>query len=54
MHLRLPGDITLYEAHEHATHIERKLREHFGRDTYIGIHIEPTKVDGKYQAPQKA
>lgn len=52
MHVRLPGDISLYHAHEKASNIERRLRERFGTDTYIGLHIEPTKVDGKYQPPK--
>lgn len=53
MHLRLPGDISLYHAHEHASNIERRLRERFGADTYIGLHLEPVKVDGKYVEPEK-
>ena len=52
MHLRLPGNTSLYHAHEHASNIERRLREHFGKDTYIGLHLEPTKVDGKYVEPE--
>ena len=51
MHLRLPGDISLYHAHEHASNIERKLRERFGDKTFIGLHIEPVKVDGEYREP---
>lgn len=51
MHLRLPGDISLYSAHEHASNIERKLRERFGSGTYIGLHIEPIKINGKYINP---
>lgn len=54
MHLRLPGDITLYHAHEHASNIERRLRERFGSGTYIGLHLEPTKVNGKYMEPQRS
>lgn len=54
MHLRLPGDITLYHAHEHASNIERRLRERFGSGTYIGLHLEPTKVNGKYMEPQQS
>ena len=52
MHLRLPGNISLYHAHEHASNIEHRLRERFGKDTYIGLHLEPTKVDGKYVEPE--
>lgn len=51
MHVRMPGEITLYESHQHATHIEQKLREKFGDATHIGLHVEPVKVDGIYQAP---
>lgn len=51
MHLRLPGNITLYHAHEHATNIERRLRERFGSGTFIGLHLEPTKTDGRYVEP---
>ena len=52
MHLRLPGNTSLYHAHEHASNIEHRLRERFGKDTYIGLHLEPTKVDGKYVEPE--
>jgi cation diffusion facilitator family transporter len=51
MHVRMPGSITLYESHCHATNIERKLREKFGDGTHIGLHVEPVKVDGMYKAP---
>ncbi len=53
MHLRMPGNISLYESHEHATNIERKLRERFGKDTHIGLHVEPVKINGEYQEPTK-
>lgn len=43
MHLRLPAQITLEESHRHATTIEKALREEFGKDTHIMLHIEPTK-----------
>ena len=46
------GRLSLYEAHEHATHIETKLKQHFGADTHVGIHLEPIKVNGKYQKPE--
>ncbi len=52
MHIRMPGSLSLYEAHEHATHIETKLKQHFGADTHVGIHLEPIKVNGKYQKPE--
>lgn len=43
MHLRLPGDISLEEAHHHATAVEQRLREAFGKTTHIMLHIEPIK-----------
>ncbi len=51
MHLRLPGEMSLYNAHLHASHIEQRLKQRFGINTHINIHVEPTKIDGKYQAP---
>ena len=51
MHVRMPGDIPLYEAHVHVSEIEEKLRKRFGEHTYINIHDEPVKVKGVYQAP---
>lgn len=43
MHIRMPGDTPLEIAHSHASDIERKLRDEFGADTHVSIHIEPTK-----------
>ena len=52
MHLRMPGDISLYESHQHATNIEQELRKRFGASTHIGLHVEPLKINGKYVAPK--
>ena len=43
MHLRMPGKTTLKVSHEHASNIERMLREHFGENTHISLHVEPEK-----------
>lgn len=51
MHVRMPGAMTLYEAHRHATAIEQRIRRHFGPDTLITLHIEPRKVNGNYEEP---
>ena len=51
MHVRMRGDMTLYESHLHATEIERKLRARFGAGTHIGLHVEPLKVNGRYERP---
>ena len=51
MHVRMPGNMTLYESHLHATQIEKRLRERFGENTHIGLNVEPQKVDGQYVKP---
>lgn len=43
MHLRMPSDTPLHIAHDHASNIERRLRQSFGADTIINIHMEPMK-----------
>ena len=53
MHIRMPGSISLYEAHLHASNIEHRLREHFGRGTYVALHLEPLKVNGQYVKPSE-
>jgi cation diffusion facilitator family transporter len=49
MHLRMSGDTSLYEAHRHSMLLEQRLREHFGQETLVTIHLEPYKVNGEYQ-----
>ena len=53
MHLRMPGDITLYHAHCHVSNVEQSLKQEFGDTTHISIHFEPQKIDGKYCEPEK-
>lgn len=48
MDIRMNGSISLYDSHQHATNIERKLRSRFGKDTHIRLHAEPLKINGKY------
>lgn len=43
MHARMLGSTPLVEAHQHATAIEHRLKEHFGPDTLVSIHLEPVK-----------
>ena len=45
VHIRMDGDISLNEAHERTSAIERKLKERFGDTTHITIHMEPTKIN---------
>lgn len=44
MHVRMDGKTPLVEAHEAASAIERNLREEFGQNTHIMIHLEPRKT----------
>jgi len=43
MHVRLPGDMPLSEAHSISTEMEKKLRLAFGPETHVCIHLEPEK-----------
>ena len=43
VHLRMDGRTTLENAHAKATEVEKCLKEKFGPDTHIGIHMEPIK-----------
>lgn len=42
-HVRLDGDMPLHEAHEIVSRIEHKIRERFGPNTLVTIHMEPKK-----------
>ena len=42
-HVRMDGDTSLTAAHDRATAIEQRLRERFGPQTHITIHMEPVK-----------
>lgn len=41
VHIRMNGDMTLKEAHDITKRIEASLKEEFGENTHIGIHMEP-------------
>lgn len=48
LHVRMNGGLTLREAHDKATLIENKLKERYGAQTYIGIHVEPeNEINGE-------
>ncbi len=42
-HVRMDGSLPLNVVHERATAIERKLKERFGKGTYVTLHMEPIK-----------
>ena len=41
VHLKMDGNLTLTQAHEIASEVERRIRARFGQETHIGIHMEP-------------
>lgn len=43
IHVRMDGKMTLEQSHLRATAIERKLKERFGNQTHVTVHMEPIK-----------
>lgn len=43
VHIRMDGSMSLNAAHDISKQIEVALKDEFGPDTHIGIHMEPTK-----------
>ena len=43
VHVRMDGSLPLSQAHERASRIERHLKERFGADSHVTIHMEPVK-----------
>lgn len=43
MHIRLPPEMPVVEAHAIATRLEEAIRDRFGKSTFISIHIEPER-----------
>ena len=42
-HVRMDGNVSLIAAHDRATAIEQRIRQRFGNQTHVTIHMEPTK-----------
>ncbi len=41
MHILMNGNLPLKEAHDKASVIERLLKERYGEETHVSIHVEP-------------
>ena len=41
LHILMAGHITLCEAHDKASEVEDLLRQHYGNETHISVHVEP-------------
>ena len=44
MDIYLPDETPVILAHERATHIENKLKEHYGEHTHVVVHVEPMAI----------
>ena len=42
-HIRMDGNLSLLDAHNLTSQVEQKLKERFGDDTHITLHMEPIK-----------
>jgi len=42
-HIRMDGNMPLIDAHNLTSRVEHKLKERFGDDTHITLHMEPIK-----------
>lgn len=41
LHILMDGDVSLLEAHEKASEVEDLLRDHYGEETHVAVHVEP-------------
>ena len=41
MHILMDGDVSLREAHDKASEVENLLRNHYGEETHVAVHVEP-------------
>ena len=41
LHILMDGELPLKTAHDKADEIERRLKEHYGEDTHVSVHVEP-------------
>ena len=47
LHILMDGDISLKEAHDKASEVEDLLRQHYGEETHIAVHVEPQEKPAK-------
>ena len=46
LHVRVPGSMTVCEAHKATDDVEHRLREHYGQHTQVILHVEPKRELG--------
>ena len=47
VHVRLPGDMYVEDAHKLTQNIEYQIKERYGQRTHIIIHVEPIKCESE-------
>ena len=45
LHILMDGDLTLKEAHDKASEVEDLLRQHYGEETHVAVHVEPKEQE---------
>ena len=45
LHILMDGSLTLKEAHDKASEVEDLLREHYGEETHVAVHVEPNDAN---------
>jgi cation diffusion facilitator family transporter len=45
LHIKVDRNLTIVQAHDIATLVEEKLKDSFGQETFISIHVEPYMDD---------
>ena len=45
LHILMDGNITLNEAHEKASEVEKLLRDRYGENTHVAVHVEPLQSE---------
>ncbi len=41
LHILMDGNLTLREAHDKASEVEKILKNHYGEETHVAVHMEP-------------
>ena len=41
LHILMDGDVSLREAHDKASEVENLLRDRYGEETHVAVHVEP-------------
>ena len=44
IHILMDGDISLREAHDKASEVEQLLKDRYGEETHVAVHVEPKTI----------